>query len=184
MPELKGDPAGSPFCFCRNIKWVAVLFARKTLEAGDASVVRRLVWPRHCAAPRFLAALVSSSDLVLAFALCGGAEWQKMCAMHDLGASDWERGPSWQDLHTVYSQTVVCRAFQMRGAQILPKPPHFGYIASICCHEGAIFPPELPFRIHEVKILPRMSARGSFRRISRLFAPAPEDNFHFSALAH
>lgn len=161
-----------------------MLFARKALEAGGISIVCRLVRSRHCAAPRFLAALASSSDLVLAFALCGGAEWQNLRAMHVLDASDRKRGLSWQDLHTVYSQAVVCRAFQMHGAQILPKPAHFGYIASICCHEGAIFPPELPFRIHEVKILPRMSARGSFRRISRLFAPAPEDNFHFSALAH
>lgn len=184
MPELKGDPAGSPFCFCRNIKWVAVLFARKTLEAGGISIVRRLVWPRHCAAPRFLAALVSSSDLVLAFALCDGAEWQNLRAMHVLDASDGKRGPSWQDLHTVYSQTVVCRAFQIHGAQILPKPAHFGYIAAIYCHEGTLFPSELPFRMHQVKILPRMSARGSFGRISRLFAPEPEGGFHFSALAH
>ena len=82
-----------------------------------------------------------------------------MRAMHDLGASDRERGPSWQDLHTVYSQTVVCRAFRMHGAHILPKPAHFGYMARISCPEPALFPSEATFGMHEAKKLSRMAAR-------------------------
>ena len=74
-------------------------------------------------------------------------------------------GPSWQDFHYVYSQTAVCKAFWIRGVQILPKPAHFGYISAICCHRGGVFPSEAPFGIHQAKILPRMSARESFRRI-------------------
>lgn len=85
--------------------------------------------------------------------------------MHDLEASGEKRGPSCQDFHYVYSQTAVCRAFWIHGAQILPKPAYFGYISAIYCHRGGVFPSEAPFGIHQAKILPRMSAWECIRRI-------------------
>ena len=72
----------------------------------------------------------------------------------------------WQDLRAVYSQTAVCGAFRMHGAHILPKPAHFGYTATICCHKLAIFPSEATFGIHGAQNLPRIAAR---ERISRAF---------------
>lgn len=65
----------------------------------------------------------------------------------------------------MYSQTAVCRAFLIHSAQILPKPAYFGYILAICCQRGGAFPSEAPFGIHQAKILSRMSAWESFRRI-------------------
>ena len=41
------------------------------------------------------------------------------------GARAAKRAPSWQDLRAVYSQTAVCGAFRMHGAQILPEPARF-----------------------------------------------------------
>ena len=55
------------------------------------------------------------------------------------GARAAKRGPSWQDLRAVYSQTAVCGAFRIHGAHILPKPARF--------------------RMHSVRILPE---RGDF----------------------
>lgn len=49
--------------------------------------------------------------------------------------------------------------------EILPKPAHFGYISAICCHRGGVFPSEASFGMHQAKILPRMSAWESLRRI-------------------
>lgn len=95
--------------------------------------------------------------------LCG---WQDMRAMHDLGVSDGKGNPSWQDYRSVYSQMAVCRAYWIHGVQILPKPAHFGYTAAICCQRGVFFLSEARFGIHQVKILPRMSAWESFRWIS------------------
>ena len=88
--------------------------------------------------------------------------WQDMRAMHDLEVSDGKGNPSWQDYRSVYSQMAVCRAYWIHGVQILPKPAHFGYIAAICCQGGAFFLSEVQFGIHQVKILPRMSAWESF----------------------
>ena len=70
-----------------------------------------------------------------------------------------KRAPSWQDLRAVYSRTPVCGAFRMHGANILPKPAHFGYMAAICCHELALFPSEAPSGTHEAKKPPRIAAR-------------------------
>lgn len=82
------------------------------------------------------------------------------------GACAAKAAPSWQDLRAVYSQTAVCGAFRMHGAHILPKPAHFGYTATICCHKLAIFPSEATFGMHGVKNLPRIAAR---ERISQAF---------------
>ena len=70
-----------------------------------------------------------------------------------------KRGPSWQDLRAVYSQTAVCRAFRIHGAHILPKPAHFGCMARESCRELAIFPSETTFRMHGAQNLPRIAAR-------------------------
>ena len=62
------------------------------------------------------------------------------------GARAAKRGPSWQDLRAVYSQTAVCGAFRIHGAHILPKPARF--------------------RMHSVRILPGRGdfpVRGRFR---------------------
>ena len=62
------------------------------------------------------------------------------------GARAAKRGPSWQDLRAVYSQTAVCGAFRMHGAHILPEPARF--------------------RMHGARILPRTGdfpVRGRFR---------------------
>ena len=92
--------------------------------------------------------------------------WQDSRAVHDSRGLCSESGPSWQDLRAVYSQTAVCGAFRMHGAHILPKPAHFGYTATICCHKLAIFPSEATFGIRGAQNLPRIAARG---RISRAF---------------
>lgn len=75
------------------------------------------------------------------------------------GARAAKRAPSWQDLRAVYPLTVVCGAFRIHSAHILPKPAHFGCMACESCQEGAIFPSEAPFGIHRVKKLPRIAAR-------------------------
>lgn len=140
--------------------WRAVYLGlswRATL-AMQSLVVR----PLALVAP-FLQELMGSGDQVLALVLFGEMEWQDMRAMHDLGVSDGKGNPSWQDYRSVYSQMAVCRAYRIHGVQILPKPAHFGYTTAICCQGGAFFLSDVQFGIHQVKILPRMSAWESFR---------------------
>ena len=74
-----------------------------------------------------------------------------------------KRSPSWQDLRAVYSRKAICRAFRIHSARILPKSAHFGCMAAICCQEGALFPSEAPFGIHEAQNLPRIAARERTR---------------------
>lgn len=74
-----------------------------------------------------------------------------------------KRSPSWQDLRAVYSRKAICMAFRIHGARILPKSAHFGCMAAICCQEGALFPSEAPFGIHEAQNLPRIAARERTR---------------------
>ena len=110
--------------------------------------------------------IVSAGDLALAICADLGRQDGKifaLCMIYRPRAR--KRGPSWQDFYDMYSQTAVCRAFLMHSTQILPKPAHFGYISAICCHRGGVFPSEASFGIHQAKILPRMSAWESFRRI-------------------
>ena len=91
---------------------------------------------------------------------CGAVgAWQDLRAVHDSRVSDGKRGPSRQDLRAVYSQTAVCGAFRIHNAHILPKPAHFGYMAAKCCHEPALFLPEVPSGTHEAKKMPRLTAR-------------------------
>ena len=88
----------------------------------------------------------------------------KICAPCMIrGVRAAKAAPSWQDLRAVRSRKAVCRAFQMHGAHILPKPAHFGCMAAICCQEGALFPSEAPFGIHEAQNLPRIAAREHTR---------------------
>ena len=75
------------------------------------------------------------------------------------GARAAKRAPSWQDIRAMYPPTAVCGAFRIHGARILPKSAHFGCMAAICCQEGALFPSEAPFGIHEAQNLPRIAAR-------------------------
>ena len=80
--------------------------------------------------------------------------WQICAPCMIRGACAAKRAPSWQDIHVVYPPTTICRAFQIHGTHILPKPTHFEYTAAICCHEGALSPTEAIFGIHRGKILP------------------------------
>ena len=74
-----------------------------------------------------------------------------------------KKAPSWQDIHVMHPPTAICRAFRIHGARILPKSAHFGCMAAICCQEGALFPSEAPFGIHEAQNLPRIAARERTR---------------------
>lgn len=85
-------------------------------------------------------------------------EWQDSRIVHDSRDLCSEKTPSWQDLRAVYSRKAICRAFRIHGARILPKSAHFGCMAAICCQEGALFPSEAPFGIHEAQNLPRIAA--------------------------
>ena len=85
-------------------------------------------------------------------------EWQDSRVVHDSRGLCSEKTPSWQDLRAVYSRKAICRAFRIHGARILPKSAHFGCMAAICCQEGALFPSEAPFGIHEAQNLPRIAA--------------------------
>ena len=88
----------------------------------------------------------------------------KICAPGMIrGVRAAKAAPSWQDLRAVRSRKAVCRAFQMHGAHILPKPARFGCMARESCHEPAIFPSEAPFGIHEAQNLPRIAARERTR---------------------
>ena len=88
----------------------------------------------------------------------------KICAPCMIrGARAAKSAPSWQDLRAVYSRKAICRAFRIHGARILPKSAHFGCMAAICCQEGALFPSEAPFGIHEAQNLPRIAARERTR---------------------
>ncbi len=75
-----------------------------------------------------------------------------------------KRAPPWQDLRAMHSQKAICGAFRIHGAHILPSPAHFGCIAAICCHEGALFPSGAPFGIHGARNLPRIAARERIAR--------------------
>ena len=90
-------------------------------------------------------------------------EWRDSRVVHDSRGLCSEKTPSWQDLRAVYSRKAICRAFRIHGARILPKSAHFGCMAAICCQEGALFPSEAPFGIHEAQNLPRIAARERTR---------------------
>ena len=90
-------------------------------------------------------------------------EWQDSRVVHDSRGLCSEKTPSWQDLRAVRSRKAICRAFRIHGARILPKSAHFGCMVAICCQEGALFPSEAPFGIHEAQNLPRIAARERTR---------------------
>ena len=89
------------------------------------------------------------------------------------GARAAKRAPSWQDIRAVYSQTAVCGAFRMHGAQILPEPAHFRMRGVRILPRSPLFPVRGPFwdtwsaklatdcrpGTHRGGILPRQSAR-------------------------
>ena len=89
-------------------------------------------------------------------------EWQDSRVVHDSRGLA-KKAPSWQDIHVMHPPTAICRAFRIHGARILPKSAHFGCMAAICCQEGALFPSEAPFGIHEAQNLPRIAARERTR---------------------
>ena len=74
--------------------------------------------------------------------------------------------PPWQDLRAMHSQKVICGAFRIHDAHILPKPARFGCMARESCQEGALFPSQAPFGIHRAQKLPRIAAR---ERIARAY---------------
>ena len=80
------------------------------------------------------------------------------------GVSAAKRAPPWQDMRAMHSRTVLCSAFRMHGAHILPMPARFGCMAAICCHELAIFLSEVTFGMHGAKNLPRIAARERIAR--------------------
>lgn len=90
-------------------------------------------------------------------------EWQDSRVVHDSRGLCSKKAPSWQDIHVMHPPTAICRAFRIHGARILPKSAHFGCMAAICCQEGALFPSEAPFGIHEAQNLPRIAARERTR---------------------
>ena len=151
-------PSAADLVGARHWRAVYLGLSWRAASAMQSLVVR----PLALVAP-FLQELMGSGDQVLALVLFGEMEWQDMRAMHDLGVSDGKGNPSWQDYRSVYSQMAACRAYRIHGVQILPKPAHFGYTTAICCQGGAFFLSDVQFGIHQVKILPRMSARESFR---------------------
>ena len=63
------------------------------------------------------------------------------------------------------SRKAVCGAFRTHGAQILPKPAHFGCMARESCRELAIFPSEAAFGMHGAQNLPRIDARERTARV-------------------
>lgn len=79
------------------------------------------------------------------------------------GASAAKRAPPWQDPRAMHSRKAICVAFRIHGAHILPSPAHFGCMAAICCHEGALFPSGAPFGIHGARNLPRIAAQERTR---------------------
>ena len=91
-------------------------------------------------------------------------EWQDSRAVRDSkGPCSKRGGSSWQDIRVMYPPAAICRAFRIHGAHILPSPAHFGCIAAICCHEGALFPSGAPFGIHGARNLPRIAAQERTR---------------------
>ena len=74
------------------------------------------------------------------------------------GVSAAKRAPPWQDMRAMHSRTVLCSAFRMHGAHILPKPARFGCMAAICCQGRALFPSGDLSGMHEARILPRTAA--------------------------
>ena len=59
----------------------------------------------------------------------------------------------------MHSRKTVCSAFRIHGAHILPMPARFGYMATISCQGGALFPSEAPSGMHGAKKLPQIAAR-------------------------
>lgn len=166
-------------CRCLSARETAGRFHRHRFRSSNGDLISQVPVFMHCLAPRFrirrsleriFRVDVHSGKKVAplhgvpscfhetraVWCLCS---WQDMCAMHDLGVSDGKGNPSWQDYRSVYSQMAVCRAYRIHSVQILPKPAHFGYIAAICCQEGAFFLSEVQFGIHQAKNLPPLSIR-------------------------
>ena len=92
--------------------------------------------------------------------------WQDSCAVHDLGASDGESAPWWQDARAVYSPTALCGSFWTHSTHILPRLAVFEYMQAICCHEPVFFPSEAPSGTHRGTILPWPAARERIGMIS------------------
>ena len=90
------------------------------------------------------------------------------------GVSAAKRAPPWQDMRAMHSRTVLCSAFRMHGAHILPKPARFGCMAAICCQGRALFPSGDPSGMHEARKLPRKGVRECIGAISR-HGKAPEN---------
>ena len=90
------------------------------------------------------------------------------------GVSAAKRAPPWQDMRAMHSRTVLCSAFRMHGAHILPKPARFGCMAAICCQGRALFPSGAPSGMHEARKLPRKGVRERIGAIYR-HGKAPEN---------
>ena len=108
--------------------------------------------PRRCGAPGARAVRPSGAG-----AAAADGKIRASCMIRGVRAA--KRVPSWQDLRAVYPLTVICRAFRIHGAHILPKPARFGCMARESCRELVIFPSEVTFGIHGAQNLPRIAAR-------------------------
>ena len=100
-------------------------------------------------------------------------EWQDSRLMHDSRSPRSEKRPflarssrgvfpngylqGFSDAWRAY--LAKASSFRIHSARILPKSAHFGCMAAICCQEGALFPSEAPFGIHEAQNLPRIDTR-------------------------
>lgn len=90
-------------------------------------------------------------------------EWQDSRVVHDSRGLCSKKGSFLARYSRDASSDGDLQGFRIHGARILPKSAHFGCMAAICCQEGALFPSEAPFGIHEAQNLPRIAARERTR---------------------
>lgn len=139
MPELKGDPTGSPFCVCEGAKWVAMPIAREIVSAGNQALA-------------ILRGLGRQNGKI--FALC--MIWRPRTGKGVLSGKIFTICIPKQRFAGLFGY-----AARKSCQNQLILDTYRRYIAT----EGGVFPSEAPFGIHQAKILPRMSAWECFRRI-------------------
>ena len=139
MPELKGDPTGSPFCVCEGMKWVAMPIAREIVSAGDQALA-------------ILRGLGRQDGKIFA-----------LCMIYRPRAR--KKGPFLaRFLRYVFPNSCLQGFFDTQRANLAKTSSFWIHIGDMLPQRG-VFPSEASFGIHQAKILPRMSAWESFRRI-------------------
>lgn len=95
----------------------------------------------------------------------GETGWQDMHTMYDLEASGEKRGPFLARFSLcVFPNSGLQGFLDTRRANLAKTSSFWIHIGDILPQRGC-FPSEAPFGIHQAKILLRMSAWESFRRI-------------------